>query len=134
MGYTHVYTFRDGIPGWIAAGYKLNRTQALPEHKIDTLNAHELFNALYTVLILDVRHNAEVKNMGAFPNAIHIPLDDFDRRYAEVPKGERIVVVDYSGVEYRCAANFLISRGYKNVKGLQGGVKDWIKQGNTLIK
>lgn len=127
-------TFRDGIPGWIAAGYKLDTSKALPEHKIYTINSHDMFNSLYTVLILDVRNNTEVQNMGAFPNAIHIPFDDLDQRYKEIPKGEQIVVVDYSGVEYRCAANFLISKGYKNVKGLQGGVKDWIKQGNTLIK
>lgn len=127
-------TFRDGIPGWIAAGYELDTSQALPDHTIVTLNAHELFNALYSVRVVDIRNNSEVSNMGSFPNAIHIPFEDLDRRFAEIPKGEQIVIVDFSGVEYRCAANFLRSQGYENVRGLQGGAKDWIKQGNALIK
>ena len=134
LGYTNVHTFRDGIPGWVAAGYELDTSQALTEYKISTLNTSELFNSLDNVLVVDVRNNSEVENMGAFPNSIHMPFEDLERRYEEIPMEKQIVVIDFSGVEYRCAANFLKSKGYNNVKGLLGGVKDWIKQGNALIK
>lgn len=81
---------------------------------------------------MDIRNPMEVRNMGRFPHAVHIPFEDLESRSADVPRDKPIVIVDFSGVEFTCAGAFLKELGLEDVRGLQGGVKDWIKQGYDL--
>lgn len=110
----------------------MDTTNALPDCRVPTINALELDKQLATVLVVDIRNEQEVVSMGEFPNSIHIPFEELEQRYLEIPKGKKIVVIDYSGVEFSCAAAFLRHHGWNAVMGLQGGVKDWIRRGKPL--
>ena len=76
------------------------------------------------VLLLDVRTDAEVR-AGMLAHAMHIPLDQLDRRCAELdPEGVWIV---YCGVGKRSmtAAERLVAKGFRSVANLQGGIAAW---------
>jgi len=42
-------------------------------------------------VIVDVREPKEVKESGAIPGAIHIPMNQLERRMSELPKNADIV-------------------------------------------
>lgn len=134
MGYKNVRTFKAGIPGWVAAGYELDTSKAVPKVKIPTVTSRQLDETRGNAVVVDLRVDLSRSKMGKFPNAIHIPLDQLMTRYREIPEDNPIVLVDYSGVEFPAAGHFLIHKGYGDVKGLQGGLLDWINQGFKLEK
>jgi len=134
LGYKNVQTYIAGIPGWVAAGYRLDTSQAVPKVEIVTINSFELNVVKDSVNVVDIRNIQEVSDMGEFQSAMHIPLEELDKRYVEIPKGKPIVLIDYSGVEFICAGAYLKNMGFEDVRGLQGGVKDWIKQGFSLAR
>ena len=125
-------TFSAGIPGWVAAGFTLDTSNAIPASNISSVNALELKSNLSDVFILDIRNQLEVLSMGSFPNSLHIPFEDLEAESSKVPRDKTIVIVDFSGVEFQCAGSYLKEIGINDVRGLQGGVKDWIKQGYDL--
>jgi len=43
------------------------------------------------LLIVDVRDANEIKESGAIPGAIHIPMKNIDKRMGELPKNAQIV-------------------------------------------
>jgi rhodanese-related sulfurtransferase len=134
MGYKKVFTFKAGVPGWVAAGFELDTSLAIPACKVPSVNSVQLKTMQQQVLVLDIRNQLEVMTMGRFSNALHIPFEDLEMRSKEIPRDTAIVVVDYSGVEFNCAGGYLKEMGVQDVRGLQGGVKDWIKQGYDLEK
>lgn len=81
-------------------------------------------------IVVDVRTKGEFA-MGAFPNAINIPLDEL--MYGEVDLGEdtdrEIVVYCASGARSGYAAQVLMQKGYTNVKN-GGGISQMMAQYN----
>lgn len=134
MGYQKVFTFKAGVPGWVAAGFELDTSQAIPACRVPSINAVQLKSILGDVRILDIRNQLEVLTMGRFTDALHIPFEELETRFKEIPGDKAIVVVDFSGVEFNYAGGYLKEMGFTAVSGLQGGVKDWIKQGYDLEK
>ena len=82
--------------------------------------------------ILDVRrpeHFAQER----IPGAIHMTLEELEKRYKELPKKNRIVTYCYS---FMCslaprAALFLAKKGYRTTE-LVGGIADWKKAGYDI--
>lgn len=130
-GYNNIMVFRDGVPGWVMAGYSLNTEHALPKTKIPSVNADQLKEILGDVLVLDIRMES-LYEMGWIKGSLKIPLEFLSQRYTEVPKGEKIVVVDHAGRQVLTAARFLKDKGYDVVR-LQGGLMTWVQQGLPLI-
>ena len=42
-------------------------------------------------ILVDVRESSEIKESGAIPGAIHIPMAQIQKRMGELPKGADIV-------------------------------------------
>jgi len=120
-GYSNIMVFRDGIPGWVKAGYSLNKQKALPKSKVPTLNTKELKARLGSVVILDIRTPSLYK-MGWIKGSVKIPLALLSMRFGELSKGKEIVVVDHAGKQVLTAARFLKSQGYDKVDRLTGGL------------
>jgi len=78
-----------------------------------------------TLKIVDVREPNEYQ-INRIAGSQLIPLGDIPKRYAELNKGDEIVVQCKSGARSAKAADFLRSVGYKNVLNLKGGILDWI--------
>jgi rhodanese-related sulfurtransferase len=131
-GYTNIKVFKDGIPAWVQAGYPLNAEKAMPKASIPTMNAQQLKEELGKVQVLDIRPPL-LHKMGWIKGSLKIPLAQLSKRYDEIPKGKKVVVVDHAGVQCLTAARFLKSKGLEAVR-LQGGILAWTEQGNPLDK
>ncbi|OLO28501.1 hypothetical protein BTR23_17325 [Alkalihalophilus pseudofirmus] len=74
--------------------------------------------------ILDVRESAEYA-FGHIPGAIHIPLGELEHRFEELDKNDNIHVVCRTGSRSDFAAQKLTEKGYKHVKNVVPGMKEW---------
>jgi rhodanese-related sulfurtransferase len=131
-GYTHILGFRGGIPGWVEAGYTLDKSSELPNVTIPSLQPEDLNKELANVTILDVR-TPSLYEMGFIPKSVKIPLDLLTSEFSKIPKDKKVVVVDHSGKQVTVAAQFLHSKGY-DASRLQGGLMAWLKAGLPLEK
>jgi rhodanese-related sulfurtransferase len=48
-------------------------------------------DAKKNLVVVDVREKSEIKDTGAIPGAIHIPMGQIEKRAAELPKNAEIV-------------------------------------------
>ena len=81
------------------------------------------------ITVLDLRRPEDYA-VERIPGAIHMTLEELEKRWKELPKKNRIVTYCYS---FMCAlaprgALFLAKKGYR-VTELVGGIADWKKQG-----
>ncbi|QUN05378.1 FAD-dependent oxidoreductase [Shewanella yunxiaonensis] len=73
-------------------------------------------------LVLDVRNPPELVNVGAFPAAVNIPVDQLRQRMNELPKDKEILVACQVGLRGHVAYRMLQQNGF-NVRNLSGGYK-----------
>jgi rhodanese-related sulfurtransferase len=73
-------------------------------------------------VVLDVRNPPELTNVGAFPQALNIPVDQLRQRLGELPKDKEILVACQVGLRGHVAYRLLRQHGFK-VRNLTGGFK-----------
>ncbi len=81
-------------------------------------------------LIVDVRQPVETR-AGSVPGAVLIPLTEFGRRLAELPRDRPILVICRSGHRSPLAARQLRRAGY-DVANVSGGTLAWQGAGLPL--
>lgn len=86
-------------------------------HVSDILNIDPLQQCL-----LDIRTANELKTLGQFPTALHIPLDELRARLNELPKEKEILIACQSGLRGHVAYRLLMQAGFR-AKNLTGGYK-----------
>ncbi len=75
--------------------------------------------------VIDVRTPQEWAG-GHIVGALHIPVDDINKRLHEVPRdGRKLFVICAGGGRSSAAASFLANRGYLNVHNVEGGMGAW---------
>jgi len=75
--------------------------------------------------VLDVRTPQEWSG-GHIAGALHIPVDDIQKRLSEVPRdGRKMYLVCAGGGRSSAAASFLANRGFLNVHSIEGGMGAW---------
>ena len=87
--------------------------------------------ALTDALFLDVREVYEW-DAGHIEGAVHIPIGQIQRRYAELDRDGEIVVVCQIGQRSELVADFLVSQGY-DAHNLAGGLHEWSAAGLPLV-
>lgn len=75
-------------------------------------------------IVVDVREPEEYKR-GFIKGAINIPLSQLERRLAEIPKDNTVLLYCQSGMRSKNAVKILSRSGYANIAHLQGGVSAW---------
>lgn len=75
-------------------------------------------------LLIDVRTESEVANMGMIPSAINIPVDDLRANLNKIDKKKQILIYCQVGLRGHVASTLLKNLGY-DVKNLTGGFKTW---------
>jgi molybdopterin/thiamine biosynthesis adenylyltransferase/rhodanese-related sulfurtransferase len=83
-------------------------------------------------LLIDVRKPYEYKtaNIGG----ILIPLSELPLRLKEIPRDKDIILVCQEGFRSRKGMEFLKSHGYPRVRNLAGGIKEWNKKIDFIMK
>jgi rhodanese-related sulfurtransferase len=133
LGYNNVFVFRDGLPGWIAAGYPTVSVEKLPKFEAPTLSTAELntkLDAKEDLVLLDIRIPNEAKKFWIKnTNRMWIPLSDLPTRYKEIPPGKKVVVIDLNGKRSPIALRYLNGKGYQDLAKISGGMHQWVKDG-----
>ena len=81
-------------------------------------------------LLVDVREVNEVEKLTfEVPNIINIPLSQFEERFHEIPKDQKIIMVCSVGVRSLRAVGFLVNHGYENVVNMKHGLEKWVQKG-----
>ena len=91
------------------------------------ITPHELkarLDAPRPPVLVDVRQDWETK-LCRLPNAVHIPIEEFELRVEELNPEDEIVVYCHQGVRSAAVANYLRGLGFSNVKNLEGGLDSW---------
>ncbi|MDZ7801193.1 MAG: rhodanese-like domain-containing protein [Trueperaceae bacterium] len=85
-------------------------------------------------LLVDVREHAEVDRL-AFdvPGAVTVPMSEFERRYAELPRDRELVLACAVGQRSLKATYYLMFQGYGRVANLSGGMAEWSRNGFPAI-
>nr|WP_220185921.1 rhodanese-like domain-containing protein [Paenactinomyces guangxiensis] len=77
-------------------------------------------------ILVDVRTDEEFRE-GHIPNAIHIPHDQMEERFAELNpyKEQNILLICRSGRRSVMAAHVLSKEGFSHLYNLKGGMLEW---------
>lgn len=89
------------------------------------------------LVLIDVRQKIERPMMGIITqNDIHIPRSFLEiRTFSQIPdRNTDLVVYCGKGIRSAFSANTLKAMGYKNVRNLTGGIKNWIESGFPTLE
>jgi len=105
------------IVGIYAYRYAINSP-----YRIEPAEAKRRISSGDIDVILDVRTNLERKNLGFYPNSLHIPAGELVERVdEEIPvKSTRIIVYCNTGQRARAAVEKLRKLGYMDVAYISG--------------
>ena len=103
--------------------------ESLPYNDLTPQKAFETYsNKDLDFFILDVTklgYTTETKLSGR----IHIPLEELNMRYAEVPnRTTPILVISEVGLRSIKASELLVKKGFYNVNNISGGYRYWPKE------
>ncbi|RKY20686.1 MAG: rhodanese-like domain-containing protein [Planctomycetota bacterium] len=91
----------------------------------NTLKLAQLLESGSSVAVIDVRSAGEWGG-GHIEGALHIPVDELERRLSEVPRdGTPLYLICASGGRSAAAADLLGQRGYLHVHNVEGGMQAW---------
>ncbi len=100
------------------------------------LTAGEAFNLVgqsSDLFLLDVRTREEYQQ-ARLEGARLIPIDQFARRLAEVPKNRPVLVYCAVGSRSAQVVNYLARQGYSEVYNLYGGIYSWQQKGFPVLR
>ena len=63
----------------------------MPAERIPILELKKKLETGKNIVVVDVREDKEIKESGAIPGAIHIPMAQIENRIGELPKNKEIV-------------------------------------------
>ena len=98
----------------------------------------DLINNTQTVII-DVREESEVYNLGVIKNAIHIPRGLIEFKLLPNSPNNPVLINDDTNILVYCAGGYrsalaaksLLDLGFKNVYNL-GGFQEWVESGGEI--
>jgi rhodanese-related sulfurtransferase len=103
-----------------------------PYFRVDSVEAKQILDDdPENTIVVDVRRDDEWVT-GHATGAVHIPIDDFADRIAEVPQDKRLLFICAAGVRSGLACELASSFGYDtdNLINVEDGTPSWIAAGN----
>ena len=90
-------------------------------------------------VIIDVREESEVYNLGLIKNAVHIPRGLIEFKLSPNSPNNPVLINDDTNVLVYCAGGYrsalaaktLLDLGFKNVYNL-GGFQEWVESGGEI--
>ena len=98
----------------------------------------DLINNTQTVII-DVREESEVYNLGLIKNAVHIPRGLIEFKLSPNSPNNPVLINDDTNILVYCAGGYrsalaaksLMDLGFRNVYNL-GGFQEWVESGGDI--
>ena len=90
-------------------------------------------------VIIDVREESEVYNLGLIKNAVHIPRGLIEFKLSPNSPNNPVLIEDNTHILVYCAGGYrsalaaksLLDLGFKNVYNL-GGFQEWVESGGEI--
>ena len=90
-------------------------------------------------VIIDVREESEVYNLGLIKNAVHIPRGLIEFKLSPNSTNNPVLIDDNTNILVYCAGGYrsalaaksLLDLGFKNVYNL-GGFQEWVESGGEI--
>ena len=76
-------------------------------------------------ILLDVRTDREYF-LSSIEGSLHMPMNTIAEGYTSLDKDKEIIVQCKSGVRSEKVCEFLLNNGFKNVKNLEGGFREFL--------
>jgi rhodanese-related sulfurtransferase len=103
---------------------------------INQMNSDELieFIELNDAILVDVRTEDEY-NSGYIENSLNIDYfsNDFSLNADKLDKSTPIILYCRSGKRSSMSANKISKLGFKEIYNLEGGILEWIEEGNVIV-
>ena len=100
---------------------------------ISSREAKALLEKNKNIFLLDVRTPQE-NSQARLPGTVLIPINEFERRIAEVPRNKTIIVYCAVGSRSRPVAEYLSKNGYKDVYNMSDGIVGWYRNGFQIVR
>jgi len=95
---------------------------------ITSTEAKSIIDRSKNAYLLDVRTPQE-RQQGYIAGSVLIPIDQVERRIAEVPKNRPVIVYCAVGSRSRPVAQALARNGYPEVYNMRDGIFGWYRNG-----
>lgn len=83
------------------------------------------------VFLLDVRTPEEYRQ-AHLKGAVLIPINEVERRLAEVPRNRPVIIYCAVGSRSNAVAGFLAGKGYGEVFNMSDGIVGWYRRGYAV--
>jgi rhodanese-related sulfurtransferase len=104
---------------------------AAPHREVTAVQAKQLLAEKKNMVLLDVRTPDEFRQ-ARLKGALLIPINELERRLAEIPKGRPVLVYCAVGSRSSLVARFLTARGYSEVYNMTDGIVGWYRNGYPI--
>ena len=85
------------------------------------------------VTLVDVREKWEF-DICQIRGAILIPMGEIAKSYLNLNRDNKIALYCHSGIRSMQVADFLLSKGFKSLVNLQGGIDAWAQEIDTTVE
>ena len=115
---------------------KLERSQVSPFSENTHITPQEWQSQLENkkTVVVDIRNNYEI-DLGQFEGALNLDLNQFKElpqklkeNTSKIPKDKNVLIYCTGGIRCEKAVNEIKKQGWKNVKQLQGGIINYLKE------
>lgn len=124
--------------GKLMCGTVITPVEEMDDHVDDpsviVISPDEVVKNRAKYYVIDVREPFELVQDGMIEGAVNIPLNTLPRALDQVPNDRLVVINCRSGGRSDNATHFLRSKGFTNVKNLQGGIGLWKMKAYPLVK
>jgi len=83
--------------------------------------------------VIDVRTPQEYAG-GHVPGAVNWPLQEIESWWSKVPKDRVVYIKCNTQNRSRVAVQYLMSKGYNDLKLVQGGIQAWRSRGYPIVR
>ena len=120
----------------VVAFFTIFSCSLINNESINQMNSDELieFIELNDAVLVDVRTEDEY-NSGYIENSLNIDYfsNDFSVNADKLDKSTPIILYCRSGKRSSMSANKISKLGFKEIYNLEGGILEWIEEGNAVI-
>jgi rhodanese-related sulfurtransferase len=109
------------------------RSHASADGAVSATEAESMIKDKKNLQLIDVRTAGEYAE-GHLAKAKLIPLQELDKRLAEIDKSKPVLLYCRSGHRSGNALKLLQGEGYKDVKHIEGGINAWQAAGLPVIR
>lgn len=127
IGMDNIFGYVDSVEDWVKAGESLTKSEVI------SLDEFEDILKTNHTQIIDLRGASEYK-AGHIHGTDNLFIGTLEKNLDMIKKDQPVVVHCQSGDRATIGYSILVRHGFKDVKNYAGGMNEWTKSGNEVVK